>query len=802
MPLTDKDRTWYYDRIEELDPRQRVVKVDRENNLLTYASSIRMDESHIRSADAEEVVRALALCMLVSKDYKYSTEDFYIERYYKHGNLASMRDEIDIIIYDNDDLPFAMWELKSADDYTKRMYKIIESQLFGTAPLIGAPKLLVYATIRPTGKVPKFTLICIDRTKYQSFESWDKNQRPASLTFPPSFTDPAYEPLVHDGKVDLRIDSTQADFRAVAATFHAEFFGEHPDNVLFTNLVKCLLAKIYDERQTKKGEPYQFQILYNKKGQEESAASVFKRVNDRYRTAYSRYIERNAPEPDEINPKEFSPERVKTVVKELQGMAITRGAALHGDVIGAFFEEILRAGFKQDKGMYFTHDNLVYFIIEALDLDGLTVETWKKATHPENRLPYVIDPACGAGTFLLRSMYVISNAVRSRQNELVSDMESISYFNSRMSDDMPNNWAESFIYGLDPKFVMAITAKVNMVLHGDGSAHIFKHDSLSPLSTFADDKLKPLSDPHRSIPKARYRFEVSESFDVVVSNPPFGITIAANTKALLSSNFSLRDTTQSECYFLERWFQLLKPNGRLGVVLPESLLNAADSADVRLFLYRMFWIRAIVALPRNLFIETPTLTSLLFAQKKTSTEIEAWDIAWAEASSQMDEKIKQIKEFIRGARRNENVTPQHVEQRVIADLSTIIGDAAQIIKKGDAPVPIALPADIETTADACNYYRAMMQLAGVKLLVRNRVFGFLCEKFDYNYPVYLVDEVGYKLSKRKERLRPNQLARFVGINSKIEMPNLHLADEPFEVLVDMNSPERILDFIRRDVKWT
>ena len=34
-----------------------------------------------------------------------------------------------------------------------------------------------------------------------------------------------------------------------------------------------------------------------------------------------------------------------------------------------------------------------------------------------------------------------------------------------------------FIYGFDPKFIMAITAKVNMVLHGDGSAHIFKYDA-------------------------------------------------------------------------------------------------------------------------------------------------------------------------------------------------------------------------------------------------------------------------------------------------------------------------------------
>src|SRR5262249_9756845 len=155
------------------------------------------------------------------------------------------------------------------------------------------------------------------------------------------------------------------------------------------------------------------------------------------------------------------------------------------------------------------------FILEALDLDGLTVETWKSANHPENRLPYVIDPACGSGSFLLRAMQIVSNAIRSRQGLLVSDIDSAEFFNARMSDAKPNYWAEHFVYGIDPKFVMAITAKVNMVLHGDGSAHIFKHDSLKPLATFSNSKLKPVGDPHRSVPKTRYKFEMAESFDVV-----------------------------------------------------------------------------------------------------------------------------------------------------------------------------------------------------------------------------------------------------------------------------------------------
>ena len=212
----------------------------------------------------------------------------------------------------------------------------------------------------------------------------------------------------------------------MAAAFHAEFFGEHPDNVLFANLVKCLLAKIFDERQTANGQKYQFQILV-KINKEESADDIFARVNKLYNQAYQRFID-SSGDPDEISSRDFSPERVKTVVRNIQSMSLTKGAAVHGDIIGAFFEEILRSGFKQDKGMYFTHTNLIQFILNAIDIEGLTVKTWKNSNHPENRLPYIIDPACGSGAFLLAAMNSITRTIRENKNDLVSNLDEENFF--------------------------------------------------------------------------------------------------------------------------------------------------------------------------------------------------------------------------------------------------------------------------------------------------------------------------------------------------------------------------------------
>lgn len=803
MPLSASEREWYYNKILELDPRCERVKADSTNNLIEYNHLLRSDESSHREATAEELVHALAICILTSSDYNYKLENLYHERHIEHGRKGSLSDEVDLILYDNDGLPFAICEFKSFEEYEREKESSIRLQLFGTAPFVGTPKLLIYATIRPNTEKPVLTLIGIDYTKFKTHESWIGTGRPSSNIFPPEYQDLDFVPIINGGTIDLRFDCTQSEFRSVATVFHNEFFGEHTDNTLYINLVKCLLAKIHDEKSTRRGEPYKFQIFY-RNGKEETAAEVFNRINkELYSPAYKRYIDPKSEKPDEISSKEFSAERVKIVVRELQSMSITRGVALHGDIIGAFFEEILRVGFKQDKGMYFTHDNLVHFMLEAVDIAGLTLNTWKNATHPENRLPYIIDPACGSGTFLLKAMRIITETVWENKDDLIDDMESETFYKARMSDSMPNYWAENFLYGLDPKFVMAITAKVNMVLHGDGSAHIFKYDAFKPLSTFYDNKFRPAGDSIRSIPKSRYGFDMCETFDLVVSNPPFGITLASDTRDNINKTFQLGETSPSEALFLERCFQLLKPNGRLAIVIPESILNTAEAIDTRLFIYRNFWIKTIVSLPRNVFIDTPTLTSLLFAQKKNAEEILEWDNAFAKNYDDAIRKVKQVLSFFKDISRDEESNPSDVEKGVLELLNPMINKDTWILKHGknSSVINFSLPIYISDTISAVNYYKSIMKLAGFELLILSYIFKELAAKFNYDYPVFIIDEVGYKLSKRKERIRPNQLCSFIGKSTGEEKPNLHLANEPIELHIDIEHPQKVLEFIKKYVTW-
>jgi type I restriction enzyme M protein len=293
-----------------------------------------------------------------------------------------------------------------------------------------------------------------------------------------------------------------------------------------------------------------------------------------------------------------------------------------------------------------------------------------------------------------------------------------------------------------------------------------------------------------------------EQFDVVVSNPPFGITLAPETKKGITAAFIQGDATSSEALFLERYAQLLKPRGRLGVVMPESLLNASELRDARLVLYRFFWIRAVVSLPRNLFIETPTLTSLLFAQRKDATEIAAWDRHWTSATTVVDTAASAARAAAHTASRAGGATPGSVESAFLTALAPHLDPAAVVVRRGKnaAVLPVTLPASITTAAQAREYYDKLMKAAGFQTLLTTAVFILVTAAITNDWPVYAVDEVGYKLSKRGERIRQNQLCRFEDA-AGIEHSNVQRAPVPVMPVIDAGSPTTVLDYLRRDVKW-
>jgi type I restriction enzyme M protein len=215
-----------------------------------------------------------------------------------------------------------------------------------------------------------------------------------------------------------------------------------------------------------------------------------------------------------------------------------------------------------------------------------------------------------------------------------------------------------------------------------------------------------------------------------------------------------------------------------------------------------FKIRCIVSMPRNIFIDTPTLTSLLFAQKKSAEEIEAWDKMWDEVTSVIEARVKSAS----GALRRDFVTSHsgtEIAERFVQELAPIVTERDWIVKSGKSPSILKMKRDWsgQSPETVASYFRDISRTAGFKQLCLSYAFAQVVKTLDHTFPVFVVEEVGYKLSKRKEKARANQLCLFKGLRTGSLITNLHLAEEEAEVLIQTADPQTVLDSMRRSVVW-
>ncbi len=371
----------------------------------------------------------------------------------------------------------------------------------------------------------------------------------------------------------------------------------------------------------------------------------------------------------------FDAPKVRYVVETLQDICFTTNQY---DVIGDFFEGIVRGEFKQTKGQYLTHTNIVNFIIRALELENQSLNL----INTETRLPVIIDPACGSGTFLIESMKYITKFVLSNNDKIKKSNIIKEFIKHNFPEYRQNSWARDYIYGIEIMRDLATATKVNMVGHGDGSANIEALDALLDFEKYTKARLQ--------IKKQSEIYEkpVNEQFDVVMSNPPFRITVDRDTAKSFPACFIQGETIAEslkkekgekeidiENLFIERWHQLLKPKGRLGVVLPESVFDTTSNRDIRLFLYKYFWIKAVVSLPHLAFAPyTMTKTSLLFAQKKTEKEVKEWNVMWENYSELYKDLVQEI---------NTLLFSNSLKEKTILWVSDYLGTAQILFDKNE-----------------------------------------------------------------------------------------------------------------------
>ena len=602
------------------------------------------------------------------------------------------------------------------------------------------------------------------------------------------------EPYIKGGKKDLETNFTHEQLDGLRKNLHNVLWGGGgtDDNDIFSSLVNIILAKIQDESEKKKGKKYDFQIFSYKDGESfESNEELFDRINGLYRRALRQRLnifdESKIKKSFVVDENKFSINKLKYTVSELERFSFVDGKnSFDGkDILGEFFEGIIREGFKQTKGQFFTHINIVRFLLWGLKLDELAIER----VNNDMEIPYLIDPSAGSGTFLIEYMKFITENLKRRFRDKLHETRDVEdkFHQWFMPDHRENKWAANFIYGAEINFNLGTATKVNMILHGDGSTNIFVKDGLLPFKFYHKETAPNYLKQHET-DKDYFDKEVNGQFDCIITNPPFSVDLDSETKKNVKKEFVFGGKKNSENLFVERWYQLLKHRGRFGVVLPESVFDTTENKYIRLFIYKYFKVKAVISLPQLTFEPyTSTKTSLLLAQKKTKNEIVEWNKLWAKYSSVWNnlktrcENI--ISVYIGGKNRKKlpsikDLTEKEEKEILLKMLKEYIEDddkehsSKEIVKKYQNELK-----------ELCKYDKDTKDVFG--FVNTWWVFGEVAREMNYKIFMAEVENVGYKRTKRGEKPMPNELYR---VNDK------------GQILVDDGVKKTALDYLR-EIIW-
>lgn len=345
--------------------------------------------------------------------------------------------------------------------------------------------------------------------------------------------------------------------------------GENEFEVVF----KLVVAKLWDERCGK-----------------ESRFTAYSDHTTTYRniTTLLQEAERawNGVLEGDITPG-LTPEHLQICVEVL---TFHRLSGTSFQVFDAFFEFLVSRGAKGVKGQFFTPRHVIELCVRMLG---------PKPTDS------ILDPACGSGGFLVHAF----NHVRTEY---------------QLSGKALQDYASMKLWGFDMDSRAIRVARALMVLAGDGRTNIVRLNSLLKPETgglfAAGLQRSGFEDSGSTLTiedLTRSRLRNHKGFDIILTNPPFAGEVRER-QVMDEYDLSVgRQRIERDILFVERCVELLRPGGRMAIVLPHNKFAVDSATYVRTWLLRKTHILAVVGLGRNTFLpHTHQKASVLFLQKR------------------------------------------------------------------------------------------------------------------------------------------------------------------------------------------
>lgn len=342
----------------------------------------------------------------------------------------------------------------------------------------------------------------------------------------------------------------------------------------FDGWSKLLFMKIYEEKWSKENKGVK-RFDYKKFKEECNVDRGDTFINSTFKTTCDEFP--NIFDKDEK--LGLSLEAIDKILKRLDGYNILE---IPIDVKGKAYETFLSSTFRgKGLGQFFTPRPVVDFMVNMVNINLKTK---------------VLDPACGTGGFLIKAF------LRLREMTIEApDSYFMRYEKSR--DAFLQDIKENQIFGIDGEPRATKTAKMNMIMWGDGE-NVVRGNGLADKDIMGKD----------------YPFTKGE-IDLILANPPFG---SKEKNESILNNYSLYkdySINKTECLFLERAIRTLAPEGELCIVIPDSILGSTSMEVVRKLIFDNAKVVAVVSLPQHTFTPSGVQTinsSVLYIKKYKS----------------------------------------------------------------------------------------------------------------------------------------------------------------------------------------
>lgn len=365
---------------------------------------------------------------------------------------------------------------------------------------------------------------------------------------------------------------------------------------VFEEVFKLIFTKLYDEMQS--GRDKKRVLMFRNYGYTET--ELKKRIQDLFDAAKDKW-EGVFPADEKIS---LNGSHLSVCVASLQDVKLFNSNL---DVVDDAFEYLMSKSQKGEKGQYFTPRYVIDMCVRMLN-----------PTIDE----YMIDTAAGSCGFPIHNIFYVWKKILAEKGIPQSHL-----FTSEQKPPECTDYVNSRVFAIDfDKNCVRVSRMLNLIA-GDGQTNVLRLNSIDFDRWNEDTSDRDWTDNYnegwKKLRKLRREKDNDQfyNFDVLMANPPFAGDIKESriiSKYELGKNAKGKQQSKvgRDILFIERNLNMLKPGGRMAIVLPQGRFNNSSDKYIRDFIAKECRILAVVGLHGNVFKpHTGTKTSVLFVQK-------------------------------------------------------------------------------------------------------------------------------------------------------------------------------------------